>query len=147
MVIHSVFHRLLINIQSALRVSVGWKVCFRQARRFLYSHLLFTGYGTMFNYPIRFRMVEQVMYAVVVGILYFVVGSQMDDTKPDSWFWYGLSILLAGTLIGIIWRFANKVSNTLDEVRKIVWMHEHDIKHMKDDISELKDKGHERKRQ
>lgn len=147
MAVHYLFHRLLTDIQSALRVSIGWKVCFRKTRRILYPHFLFTGYGTMFNYPIRFRMVEQVMYAVGAFVLYLVVGTQIDATKPDSWFWYALSLLLASALIIIIWKFANKVSGTLDELKQITSelakrdaVHDNNIEHMKADIIELKDK-------
>lgn len=137
MVIRRLPYRLRRGIQPAIRVSLIWKVCIKQTRRVLHSYLLFIGDGIKYYYHYSIRMVEQIVYSVFAGTLYLIVGSQI-DTKPDSWFWYGLSILLAGTLIGIIWRFANKVSNTLDEVRKIVWMHEHDIKQIKTDIVQLK---------
>lgn len=87
------------------------------------------------------------MHAICAGVLYFVAGSQIDQTKPDSWFWYALSLLLATALIIIIWKFANKVSGTLDELKQITSelakrdaVHDNNIEHMKADIIELKDK-------
>jgi len=44
---------------------------------------------------------------------------------PDSYFWYTLSLVLAVALIGIIWKFAERVSKTLDELKLISKVHEH----------------------
>jgi len=53
---------------------------------------------------------------------------------PDSYFWYTLSLLLAVALIGIIWRFAERVSKTLDELKIIVKVHEAEIERLKKDV-------------
>lgn len=60
------------------------------------------------------------------------------EVAPDSYFWYALSLLLASALIIIIYKYADKVQKTLDGLVKMVAIHENDIKHMKDDIAELK---------
>ena len=49
---------------------------------------------------------------------------QAQVAVPDSYFWYSLSLLLAVALIGIIWRFAERVSKTLDELKMISKLHE-----------------------
>jgi len=53
---------------------------------------------------------------------------------PDSYFWYTISLLLAVSLIGIIWRFAERVSKTLDELKIIVKVHEAEIERLKKDV-------------
>lgn len=42
---------------------------------------------------------------------YMILAEQV--SVPDSYFWYTLSLLLSLALIGIIWRFSEKVSATL----------------------------------
>ena len=43
----------------------------------------------------------------------------MQTPIPDAVFYYTLSLLLSVALIGIIWRFAERVSATLNELRKV----------------------------
>jgi hypothetical protein len=59
---------------------------------------------------------------------------QAQVAVPDSYFWYTLSLLLAVALIGIIWRFAERVSKTLDELKIIVKVHESEIESLKETV-------------
>ena len=43
----------------------------------------------------------------------------MQTPIPDAVFYYTLSLLLSVALIGIIWRFAERVSATLNELRHV----------------------------
>jgi uncharacterized membrane protein (DUF106 family) len=65
---------------------------------------------------------------------------------PDGYFYYGLTVILAGVLIGVIWRFANKLAGTLEalkvtvhELVAITKVHQEKHEQHEKDIEELKD--------
>ena len=68
-------------------------------------------------------------------------------TVPDAWFWYTLSIVLAGALIWVIQRYINRherilerVTQTLEEMKTMVAVHDAEIKNNRKDIDLLKQK-------
>ena len=58
---------------------------------------------------------------------------------PDSYFWYTLSLLLAVALIGIIWRFAERISKTLDELKGISKVHENIVENHHERLTRIED--------
>ena len=64
---------------------------------------------------------------------------QAQVNVPDSYFWYTLSLLLAVSLIAIIWRFAERISKTLDELKGISKVHENIAENHHERISRIED--------
>lgn len=41
-------------------------------------------------------------------------------TLPDGYFYYTLTVLLGGVLVGIVYRYTNKIDETFKEIRNAV---------------------------
>src|SRR6188768_541129 len=66
---------------------------------------------------------------------------------PDMYFWYSLSIILAGALVWVVNRYVNRTDamfaqliNMVNELRVLIKVHESEIKNHESDIQSLKDK-------
>ena len=66
---------------------------------------------------------------------------------PDMFFWYTLSIVLAGSLVWVVNRYVNRTDkmfqsliDMVNELRIIIKVHESEIKNHESDIQSLKDK-------
>jgi len=81
-----------------------------------------------------------------------MIGEQTTVVVPDGIFWYSLSIILAGALIMIIWRYVDKndkrheeheelfkvMADTQSDMKQMLAVHEEKHEQHERDIADLK---------